>query len=304
MLPVLRNAMTSCTLTIMIALSASHSFAQQKEDPSYRIGTCDWSIKMPLSVESFRFARRNQLHGIQYSFDVKGKGLDLRLFENRETLRAIVKETGVAVSSLGIGALNKIPLATTDEGEQLVVECIETMARLKAEAEALEDRDLAAKVSPNIVLLAFFGKADINGDPARIKVVIAKLKRLAPLAQKHGFTLALESLLNEADHRHILDSVGSSAVKVYYDTANSARMGYDIYAELKSLGTQDICEIHIKENGDLLGQGDIDFRKIKSLLQGMQYKGWLIIEGSVPKQMDREEAAKQNAVYAINLFNP
>lgn len=303
MLPILRTAISTCTLAIIVAASGPQCFAQQTTEPSFRIGACDWSLKMPLSVDSFRFAERNGLRGIQYSFDVKGKGLDLRLLENRKILRATVKETGVAVSSLGIGVLNKIPLATTEEAEQLVVECIETMANLKAEAAALEDPDLAAKVSPSIVLLAFFGKADINGDPARMKVVIEKLKRLAPLAQKHGFTLAIETLLNETDHRHILDSVGSSAVKVYYDTANSARMGYDIYAEIKSLGTQNISEIHIKENGDLLGKGDIDFDKIKSLLQEMQYTGWLIIEGSIPKRMDREKATEQNAAYAINLFN-
>ena len=268
----------------------------------FRIGTCDWSIKMPLSVDSFHFAKRNGLQGIQYSFDVPGKGLDLRKRENRDTIRKTVKETGVAVSSLGLGVLNKIPLATTEEAEKLVVECIETMALLKEEAAALEDRELAAKVSPEIVLLAFFGKADINGRPDRMQVVIEKLKRVAPLAEKHGFTLAIESLLNEADHRHILRSVNSPALKVYYDTANSARMGYDIYREIKSLGAENISEIHIKENGDLLGNGDIDFNRVKELLKTMRYDGWLIIEGSVPKGMSREKATEKNAEYAVDLF--
>lgn len=303
MLSKLRTVIVARFFVPFIVLSLPVCLAQDKNATPFRIGTCDWSIKLPLSVDSFQFAKRCKLDGVQYSFDVKGKGLDLRLLQNRETLRKTVKQTGVAVSSMGIGVLNKIPLATTDEAEQLVVECIETMAKLKAEAALLEDRDLAELVSPEIVLLAFFGKADINGNPDRMKVVIEKLKRLAPLAEKHGFTLALETLLNESDHRHILDSVGSPALKVYYDTANSARMGYDIYSEIKSLGTQNICEIHIKENGDLLGKGDIDFPKIKGLLQEMQYKGWLIIEGSVPKKMNREEATKQNSVYAIDLFN-
>ena len=59
-----------------------------------------------------------------------------------------------------------------------MVECLETMVKLKHEAAALEDPDLAAKVSPCIVLLAFFGKADINGKPELIEVVIEKLKRV------------------------------------------------------------------------------------------------------------------------------
>lgn len=270
---------------------------------AFKIGTCDWSIRMPLSEKSFQFAARNGLSGIQYSFDAKGKGLDLRRRENRDKIRRTVKETGVAISSLGIALLNRVPLATTSEADKLVVECLETMVKLKEEAAALKDRDLAAKVSPHIVLLAFFGKADINGKPDRIKTVIEKLRRLAPLAEKHGFVLGLETLLNEADHRHILKSVGSPAVKVYYDTANSARMGYDIYSEIKSLGTENICEIHIKENGTFIGRGPIDFNEVRLLLKRMKYQGWLIIEGSTPKGTDREEGCAKNAVYARELFD-
>ena len=293
---------TIASLTFAVCGESRLTADEQEAISQFRIGTCDWSIKMPLSVDSFHFAKRNGLQGIQYSFDVPGKGLDLRKRENRDTIRKTVKETGVAVSSLGLGVLNKIPLATTEEAEKLVVECIETMALLKEEAAALEDRELAAKVSPEIVLLAFFGKADINGRPDRMQVVIEKLKRVAPLAEKHGFTLAIESLLNEADHRHILRSVNSPALKVYYDTANSARMGYDIYREIKSLGAENISEIHIKENGDLLGNGDIDFNRVKELLKTMRYDGWLIIEGSVPKGMSREKATEKNAEYAVDLF--
>mgnify|MGYP003640794616 CR=1 FL=1 len=272
-------------------------------DQRFKIGTCDWTIKMPLSVDSFHFAKRNGLEGIQYSFDAVGEGLDLRVLENRETIRATVKETGVAISSMGIGLLNKIPFASTEEGEELVVECIDTMSKLKAEAAALEDRKLAAKVSPQIVLLAFFGKADINGSPELIEETIKKLKRVAPLAEKEGFVLALETLLNEADLRHIMESVGSPAVKVYYDTANSARMGYDIYREIESLGAENIYEVHIKQDGALLGGGDIDFERVKSLLLAMDYAGWLIIEGSTPKGMSREVSGEKNAVYARELFH-
>jgi L-ribulose-5-phosphate 3-epimerase len=80
-------------------------------------------------------------------------------------------------------------------------------------------------------------------------------------------------------------------------------MGYDIYREIKSLGAESICEIHIKEDGTFLGQGDIDFKNVKSLLNGMGYQGWLIIEGSTPKGMNREEGGAKNTVFARKLFN-
>jgi len=268
----------------------------------YRIGTCDWSIRMQVSEDSFRFAKENGLDGIQYSFDAEGNGLDLRTRENRDRIRAIVKETGVAIASLGIGRLNKVPLATTDEADKLVADCLDAMVRMKEEAAELDDRELATKVSPKVVLLAFFGEADLNGDEERMQTVIKKLKRFAPIAERHGFVLGIESLLSEADHRRIIKEVGSSAVKVYYDTANSARMGYDIYKEIESLGAKNICEIHIKQDKALLGEGNIDFDRIKSLLQKIKYDGWLIIEGSKPNKMSPTVATQKNAVFARKLF--
>ncbi|TWU43645.1 Inosose dehydratase [Rubripirellula tenax] len=270
----------------------------------FRIGTCDWSIKMPLSADSFYFAKETRLMGIQYSFGKPGVGLDLRTRENRDTIREVVRTTDVAIASLGIGILNQIPLATTEEAEQLVSDCMDAMIKMNEEASQLTDRELAAKVSPKIVLLAFFGKADINGNPERMEAVIKTLKRLAPVAEEHGLILGLETLLDETDLRYIIESVGSPAVKVYYDTGNSARMGYDIYAEIQSLGCESICEVHIKENDELLGDGTIDFSRIKSLLRAMQYPGWLIIEGSAPKKTSRTEATQKNAAYALGLFHP
>ena len=235
--------------------SAQVSRQRDAETTGYRIGTCDWSIRMQVSEDSFRFAKENGLDGIQYSFDAEGNGLDLRTRENRDRIRAIVKETGVAIASLGIGRLNKVPLATTDEADKLVADCLDAMIRMKEEAAELDDRELAANVAPNVVLLAFFGEADLNGDEERMQSVIKKLKRFAPIAERHGFVLGIESLLSEADHRRIIQEVGSPAVKVYYDTANSARMGYDIYKEIESLGAKNICEIHIKQDAALLGEG-------------------------------------------------
>ena len=54
----------------------------------------------------------------------------------------------------------------------------------------------------------------------------------------------------------IIQKVGSNALKVYYDFRNSADAGYDVIKEIKFLGKEAICELHMKENGFLLGQGN------------------------------------------------
>lgn len=270
--------------------------------PRHRLGACDWSIHRQLELDAFRLGEHLGLDGIQYSFDEVGRGWDLRTIENREAVRRMVASTGVGISSLAIGLLNRIPFATTARGEELVRECIQTMATLRDEAAELDDAGLAAKVAPDLVLLAFFSKGDINGDRALLDKTVEKLKRVAPLAEAQGFTLGLETWLNEADHRYILERVDSPAVKVYYDVANSHKMGYDIYAEMESLGSENICEIHCKENGFLLGEGRVDFDRVKQIVRKMDYHGWLVIESAVPPGMDVRSAYEHNAAYLQSLF--
>lgn len=269
---------------------------------AYRIGTCDWSLKSPLTTASFDTAKKLGLTGLQYSFAKKGDGIDLRDKQSRETIRQTVAETGVSIASLGMAILNKMPYSTHPDSQQIVIDCIQTMALMKEEADALADRELASKVAPNVVLFGFFGKGDINGRPDLIDKVIGRFREVAPLAEKHGVTLGIESLLSEADHRRIIDSVGSPAVKVYYDTANSNRMGYDIYKEMKSLGKDNICQVHVKENRQLMGKGVIDFQRVRTVLDSIGYDDWLILEGSVPKKMDVEEAYALNSKYLATVF--
>jgi sugar phosphate isomerase/epimerase len=101
----------------------------------------------------------------------------------------------------------------------------------------------------------------------------------------------------------ILDGVGSPAVQVYYDVANMTARGYDIVGEVRQLGRERICEIHCKENGALLGQGKVDFSKVKGVLDEIGYRGWLIIEGAVPKGRSVRESYVQNQKYLRSLFS-
>ncbi len=296
-----REAIKTGALLSAGTLASPRLFSDNHQH-SFKIGACDWSIKRMLEPEAFRLGKEIGLDGIQYSFDARGRGWDLRTKGNREDIRKIVKETGVGISSLAIGLLNRVSFAQTEEGEQLVHQCIQTMATLKKEAAQLDDQNLAQKVAPNLVLLAFFGQGDIDGHQHLLDATVEKLKRVAPKAEKHGITLGLETWLNEADHRYILDKADSPAVKVYYDTANANKMGYDIYKEIKSLGSENICEIHCKENGFLLGRGRIAFERVRGILKQIEYKGWLVIESAVPKGMEVRRAYQNNADYLRSVF--
>jgi len=162
-----------------------------------------------------------------------------------------------------------------------------------------------AKMTPNpkVLLLAFFGKGDIKGKPELQKEVIARLKRVEPIAARAGVVIGLETWLDKDEHLRILDAVGSINVQVYYDTANMQKRGYDIYREIRELGRERICQVHCKENGYLLGHGRCDFHKVRDALDDIGYEDWLIIEGATEKGMNTKACYVHNQRYLRGVFN-
>ncbi len=107
--------------------------------------------------------------------------------------------------------------------------------------------------------------------------------------------------LSADEHVAILDRVGSTAVQVYYDVCNSNDRGYDIYQEIRKLGNS-ICELHAKENGALLGQGKVDFHKVRAALDNIGYRGWVQIEGAVPAGKPMLESYQANCKFMRGIL--
>ena len=80
-------------------------------------------------------------------------------------------------------------------------------------------------------------------------------------------------------HLKILERVGSPAVRVYYDVANSQDAGYPILEEIRELGDR-IVEVHAKDTKDLYGKGSMDFPAVRRALEAIGYKGWFVLEGT------------------------
>jgi len=155
-----------------------------------------------------------------------------------------------------------------------------------------------------VILLAFFDKGDLRNDADGIAAVTSKLKAIAPKAEKENVVLGIESYLSADVLIRIMDNVGSSHVKVYYDFRNSADAGYDVIKELKQLGKERICELHMKENGSLLRNGSMDWTRICDTLISMDYvgSGWMQIEGARPANSDIVESYKDNLAFLKEKF--
>lgn len=231
----------------------------------FKIGACDWSLGKRGDPAAFEVAKAIGLDGVQVSLGTAADDMRLRKAEVQEQYRAAARTAGLEIASLAIGELNEVPYKSDPRTVAWVTDSVEVCVALGV----------------RVVLLAFFGKGDLRDDPAGVDEVVRRLKVVAPKAEKAGVLLGIESWLSAEQHLDILERVGAKAVKVYYDVCNANDRGYDIYREIRLLGDR-ICEVHAKENGALLGQGKVDFAKVRAALDDIHYTGWVQIEGAVP----------------------
>ncbi len=270
------------TLSLSPALKVLAADPQRK----FKIGACDWSMGGRYDPQMLDKAKQIGLDGVQISFGPAGIENDLRKPDVRQVYLDKCRALNVEIASFGLGELNSKPYASDPDAERWVVESIDVMAKMKQ----------------RIALLAFFSKGDIRDKPEAQREVIRRLKRVAPEAERAGVVLGIESWLDADDHIRIVDAVDSPAVQVYYDVANSTLRGYDIYNEIRQLGRDRICQIHVKENDCLLGKGKIDFHKVKAALDDIQWNGWLVIERSMEQGKSLEECYRLNQQYLRSIF--
>lgn len=85
-------------------------------------------------------------------------------------------------------------------------------------------------------------------------------------------------------------------MQVYFDTGNTAGIGYDIVQEIEGLGKH-IIQTHIKDNPSarMLGEGHIDFEEAIGSLKSVGFDGYLMLE--TPSTNDSVAAAVKNLAY-------
>jgi len=276
----------SATATAWLAAAASCAPLFAAPDKRrFRIGACDWSIGKMGDPGAFEVAKQIGLDGVQVSLGTAADDMRLRKPAMQQQYKDAAKRAGLEVASLAIGELNNIPYKSDPRTVQWVSDSI----------------DVCQAFSARVILLAFFSKDDLRDDQAGVDEVVRRLKAVAPKAEKAGVILGIESWLSADQHLEILKRVGSKSVQAYYDVCNSTDRGYDIYREIRKLGKR-ICELHAKENGSLLGQGNVDFHKVRAALDDIGYRGWVQIEGAVPSGKPMLESYQANCKFMRKIL--
>ena len=257
---------------------------QAKAQAGFKLGVCDWTIGKTADPGSLEMAKRIGLDGVQVDF---GRGENrLPLFEEelQDKFLDEARRQKMQIASLAMGVLNNVPYKSDIRAERWVRQAI----------------NVAETMGVKVILLAFFGEGDLKNDEQGVNMVVQRLRRVAPDAEIAGVTLGIESWLSAEQHIDIIERVGSNAVKVYYDVANSHKAGYDIYKEIRQLGPL-ICEFHAKDYDDLYGKGSIDFKEVRLAMDDIGYRGWLVMEGT-KMPLGVEESCRYDAEYLRGIF--
>lgn len=276
---------------------------------SIRVGMCDWNLGPSCRPDLIPKAARANLDGLQVSVGTAPDRLPLRKRSVRERYRELGEKHDIEYPSTAAGSiLNEIPLKSEPQAAVFVVEAIEAASALGA----------------SNALLAFFGNGDLrwrdeNGelenvsegpyteyrlDEDGVRRVVEALRQLAPRAEEAGVTLGLENTLTAEQNLEILSEVGSPAVSVYYDTGNSAAYGYDVPGEIRRLGNERICEMHLKDReSSVLGapNGEVDFEAVAKACADIGYDGWYVLETSGRDGQFMEDT-RANVAFAEKTF--
>lgn len=252
--------MTRRTFLAIAAVAASLRAAGDK----LRFGITDWDLKLIANPDSVPLAAKLGFDGVQVSF---GRNLiDGRLPAD---------DPAIVSRYLALSAQNRMPIAGT------CVDMLHTNG-LKSDKIAVkwvtDSIRLTAALKTQVLLLPFFNKNALKTEDER-NYVGDILRELAPEAQKVGVILGLEDENSAEENVHIMDRSRAPNVLVYYDVGNSTNIGgYDVVKEIRWLGKDRICQIHLKDKTPLLGDGKIQFPAVMQAIRDIGFTGYANLE--------------------------
>ena len=208
------------------------------------------------------------------------------------------KKTGVQIPALAFWALYAWVFVNLPKPEDIAQEWIDTLIRMNVKTGIMP---LMTKDGT----MAEAEHADVR------KRTVAIYKTIAPAAEKAGLTLAIESNLDADGYIKFLDEIGSPAFKAFYNPGVGLENKFDVYADIRKLGKDRIAMLHLEQGSvkpetfeHLLGDGLIDFTKLKAALDDIHYTGWMSIARSRKKGREKkvEENFTTNATFLHDHF--
>jgi sugar phosphate isomerase/epimerase len=253
--------------------------------PGFRIGVMDGVLRLGGKPEALALAASLGFEGVEVTIGRSAAGGVLPLadpeLQGRYLDEARKHKLRLAGAYLDILHVNCL------KNDKLALEWVSDGIRI------------TRRLNARVLLVVFFGKCALS-TPQELDAVTGAFKELAPEAERAGVTLGFENTLSAEDSARVLDRVGSKALKVYYDVGNSTNMGgFDAVKELRWLGRERICQVHLKDKG-YLGEGKVDFPGVVRALADIGFTGFANLETSSPSG-SVENDLRRNLAYLRRL---
>ena len=288
----LRRCLLVGIVVVLVALPLGMCAQQQQQ---YRVAACDWMMLKRQKLGEFQLAKDINADGVEVDMGPLGKRI---LFDNKlrepafqQLFRRTADSLGIAVPSIAMSGFFAQSFLERENYKDLIVDCLNTMDVMSAQVAFLP--------------LGGSGNDWKQSGEARQEMV-RRLHEVGEMAFARDKVIAIRTQQDARADLILLKEVNSKGIKIYYNLQDAVDQGLCPCKELKTLGVENIAQIHASLTDSVTLDKDprIDLHKVKKTLDKMKWSGWLVVERSRNAQDIRNVRGNfgTNVAYLKEIF--
>lgn len=264
----LRRCLLVGIVVVLVALPLGMCAQQQQQ---YRVAACDWMMLKRQKLGEFQLAKDINADGVEVDMGPLGKRV---LFDNKlrepafqQLFRRTADSLGIAVPSIAMSGFFAQSFLERENYKDLIVDCLNTMDVMAA----------------RVAFLPLGGSGNDWKQPGEARQeMVRRLHEVGEMALARDKVIAIRTQQDARADLVLLKEVNSKGIKIYYNLQDAVDQGLCPCKELKTLGTENIAQIHASLTDSVTLDKDprIDLHKVKKTLDKMKWSGWLVVERS------------------------
>ena len=264
----LRRCLLVGIVVVLVALPLGMCAQQQQQ---YRVAACDWMMLKRQKLGEFQLAKDINADGVEVDMGPLGKRV---LFDNKlrepafqQLFRRTADSLGIAVPSIAMSGFFAQSFLERENYKDLIVDCLNTMDVMGA----------------RVAFLPLGGSGNDWKQPGEARQeMVRRLHEVGEMAFARGKVIAIRTQQDARADLALLKEVNSKGIKIYYNLQDAVDQGLCPCKELKTLGAENIAQIHASLTDSVTLDKDprIDLHKVKKTLDKMKWSGWLVVERS------------------------
>ena len=270
-------------------------YAQQANKQQYRVAACDWMMLKRQKLGEFQLAKDIGADGVEVDMGPLGQRV---MFDNKlrepqfqQLFRRTADSLGIAVPSIAMSGFFAQNFLKRENYRDLVDDCLNTMDVMGAQ----------------VAFLPLGGSGNEWKEVGEVRQeMVRRLHDVGEMAIAQNKTIAIRTQMDARASLALLKEVNSEGIKIYYNLQDAVDQGRCVVKELKTLGKENIAQIHASLTDSVTLDKDprIDLRKVKKALDKMKWSGWLVVERSRNAQDVRNVKGNfgTNVAYLKEIF--